>query len=152
MSVSPPLTRPLDRPDHESPSNDLALKSWRARVTGVLSGAIGTVAGITPHVLHHVGPTAGAALLTGTGGSVLFGAIGFVLTVPLLIQLKRRFGTLLAPGIALIVFAAMFTISTLWIGPAVRDAIGGESDSPPASDPHHAAAYPGLIDLPQPTA
>ena len=66
------------------------------RLYGAPSGGMGAVAGITPHVLHHVGPIAGAALLTGTGGSILFGALGFVLTLPLLWRLKRRFGTWLA--------------------------------------------------------
>ena len=117
--------------------------SWVARLYSALSGVVGTVAGITPHVRHHVGPVAGAALLTGTGGTVLFGAIGFALTVPLLLRLKRRFGTWLAPGVALAVFAAMFTISTLWIGPAVRDAIGdGGEEQAPGPDPHHSSSNP----------
>lgn len=116
-------------------------RGWMARIYGALSGALGTIAGITPHVLHHVGPIAGAALLTGAGGTVLFGAIGFVLTVPLLLRLKRRFGTWLAPSIALAIFASMFTISTLWVGPAVRDAISRGDDSDSASDHHqHASA------------
>lgn len=146
MSASRISTGPESRVELEFATVEGAVKSWTARAMGVLSGAIGTIAGITPHVLHHVGPIAGAALLTGTGGSVLFGAIGFVLTIPLLIQIKRRFRTLLAPAIALVVFATMFTISTLWIGPAVRDAISSGSESAPASDPHHAAEYvPGWI-------
>lgn len=108
------------------------------RLSGAVAGAVGTTSGIAPHVLHHVGPIAGAVLVTGTGGSLLFGAIGFVLTGPLLWRLKRRFGTWLAPGIALAIFAITFTVSTLWIGPAVSDAINGDSDdSAPVSDPHH---------------
>lgn len=116
-----------------------ANRSWMARLYGALSGAVGTIAGITPHVLHHVGPIAGAAVLTGTGGSILFGAIGLVLTLPLLWRLKRRFRRWLAPGIALAIFALMFTISTFWIGPAVRDAINGSDNDEraPVSDPHH---------------
>lgn len=125
---------------HPATDGGTANRSWMARLYGALSGALGTIAGITPHVLHHVGPIAGAALLTGTGGSILFGTIGLVLTVPMLWRLKRRFGTWLAPGIALAIFAAMFTISTLWIGPAIRDAISGDDDSSPVSDPHHATA------------
>ncbi len=113
--------------------------SWPARALGALSGVVGTVAGITPHVLHHIGPIAGAALLTGTEGSALFGAIGFVLTVPLLIRLKKRFGSWAAPGVALFLFAAMFTISTLWIGPAIRGDGGGGGTTPP-EDPHHSSS------------
>jgi len=146
MSISRLLTGLASRAGRKSATSERSVKSWPARVMGVASGAIGTVAGITPHVLHHVGPIAGAAILTGTGGSVLFGAIGFVLTLPLLLQLKRRFASLLAPAIALVVFATMFTVSTLWIGPAVRDAIGEDSDNAPASDPHHTMNYPGLED------
>lgn len=122
--------------------NDRQLMNWPARAFSALSAAIGTVAGITPHVLHHIGPIAGAAVLTGTGGSVLFGAIGFGLTVPLLLKLKKRFGTWLAPGVALTLFAIMFTISTLWIGPAIRG--DGENEATP-SDPHHATMVPDGI-------
>lgn len=121
--------------------------SWRTRVTGAISGVLGTVAGITPHVLHHVGPIAGAALLTGTGGSFLFGAGGFVLTTPLLLQLRRRFRTWIAPAIALTVFATMFTVSTLWIGPAVRDLIGGDDGVSDTSHEEHHAMHLGLEDL-----
>ena len=119
-------------------------RGWTTRLYGALSGAVGTIAGITPHVLHHVGPIAGAAVLTGTGGNILFGAIGFVVTVPLLLRLRRRFGSWLAPGIALAIFAAMFTVSTLWIGPAVRDAISGDDRGETSvPDPHHSSATPG---------
>ena len=46
-----------------------------------------------PHVLHHVGPLAGAALLVGATGKVLFGALGFLLAVPMLRRLRRRTGS-----------------------------------------------------------
>lgn len=124
-------------------------RSWVARVYSAVSGALGTVAGITPHVLHHIGPIAGAAILTGTAGSILFGAIGFVLTVPLLLRLRRRFGSWLAPGIALAIFALMFTISSLWIGPAIRDGFGaGDSDtSTEGKDPHGHGSRPAVSPL-----
>lgn len=115
------------------------LMNWPARAFSALSAGIGTVAGITPHVLHHIGPIAGAAVLTGTGGSVLFGVIGFGLTLPMLFRLKKRFGTWLAPGVALTFFAIMFTVSTLWIGPAIRGD-GGDAATP--VDPHHASMVP----------
>jgi hypothetical protein len=108
-----------------------------ARTTAALSAAVGTVAGIAPHVLHHVGPIAGAALLTGAGGTVLFGAIGFLLTVPMLLRLKRRFGTWFAPAIALAIFAVMFAISTLWIGPAIRGDGGADSTGQPVDHSSH---------------
>ena len=117
------------------------LVAWPARVFGALSAAVGAVAGITPHVLHHIGPIAGAAVLTGFGGSVLFAIIGFVLTVPMLLKLRRRFGSWLAPSIALVLFASMFTISTLWVGPAIRgDSDGG--DSTPQEQHHSSSSRP----------
>lgn len=121
-------------------------RRWMARLYGALSGGVGTIAGIAPHVLHHVGPIAGAALLTGTGGSIVFGVVGLVLMLPLLWRLKRRFGNWLAPAIALAIFASMFTISTVWIGPVVRDAINGDDDNEngPVSDPHHSSARRGV--------
>ena len=108
-----------------------------ARISAAFSAGIGAVAGIAPHVLHHVGPIAGAALLTGAGGTVLFGGIGFLLTIPMLLRLKRRFGTWIAPAIALAIFAAVFTMSTLWIGPAIRGDGGGNSGGQPADHSSH---------------
>lgn len=102
---------------------------WFGRAAAAGSGALGAVAGITPHVLHHIGPIAGAVLLTGAGGTALFGALGFVLTVPLLLRLRRRFDSWLAPAIALAFFAVMFTASTLWIGPAIRGDGGATADA-----------------------
>lgn len=109
-------------------------KGWRDSVSGGLAGALGTVSGIAPHLLHHAGPIVGAALLTGALGTTVFGAIGFALTVPLLLQLRRRFHNWLVPAIALGFFALMFTVSALWIGPAIR----GEDDTNTSDgDPHH---------------
>ena len=116
-------------------------RGFLSKLYSFASGAVGAIAGITPHVLHHIGPIAGTALLTGTGGSIIFGAIGFLLTLPLLLKLKRRFNTWTAPGIALALFAIMFTISTLWIGPWIRGDTGGDESAP--QDPHHARVYSG---------
>lgn len=108
-----------------------------ARIGAALSGATGAVAGLLPHLLHHIAPIAGAAILTGTAGSVLFGALGFALMIPMLLRLRRRFGSWLAPGVAALVFAAMFTVSTVWIGPAIR----GDDNSQEENEQHdHGAA------------
>ena len=115
-------------------------RGWLARIGAAFSAAVGVVAGIAPHVLHHVGPIAGAALLAGAGGTLLFGVIGFVLTIPMLLRLKRRFGTWAAPGVALALFAVAFTVSTLWIGPAIRGDSGGGSGEQPVDHPSH---HPG---------
>ncbi|MFE6649915.1 hypothetical protein ACFVJS_25365 [Nocardioides sp. NPDC057772] len=91
----------------------------------------GTVLGIAPHVLHHIGLLAGAALITGTTGNVLFYAIGLLLSVPMLRRLHRRFRSLWAPTIAVVVFTGLFSVSAFVIGPA----ISGTDDSPPPSTP-----------------
>lgn len=98
-------------------------RAWTALVA-----AWGAAIGLAPHVLHHVGPLAGAALLAGTTGTLLFGAVGFVAAVPFLIRLHRRFGTWRAPAIALAVFAVMFSLSSFVIGPAIS---GGDEPSRP---------------------
>jgi hypothetical protein len=116
-----------------------AFRTWQARAFGAVSAGVGTVAGITPHVLHHIGPIAGAALLTGTQGSVLFGVLGFALTVPMLLRLKKRFGSWAAPAVALSIYAVMFTVSTLWIGPWIRG--DGRTEEAPVEDPHHTALF-----------
>ena len=58
----------------------------------------GAFIGVLPHVLHHIGPLAGAALLAGAGGAALFAAIGFVAAIPFLIRLQRKFRTWRAPA------------------------------------------------------
>jgi hypothetical protein len=105
-------------PDHRS-----RLKAIRDGVVAV----IGVVLGIAPHVLHHIGLLAGAALITGTSGNALFYAIGLVMSVPMLLRLYRRFRTPWAPAIAVAVFTGLFALSAFVIGPA----ISGTNDEPP---------------------
>lgn len=93
--------------------------SLAGRIWGGLAAVWGGFIGLLPHVLHHVGPLAGAALLAGATGRVLFAAIGFVAAIPFLRRLHRRFRTWRAPAIALAVFAAMFSLSSFVIGPAI---------------------------------
>ena len=88
-------------------------------VAGTLSSAIAAVAGVAPHVLHHVGLLAGVAFLSGATGTVLFAVLGLAVSVPLLLRLRRRFGTWLAPALALIVMAVMFSLSAWVVGPAI---------------------------------
>jgi hypothetical protein len=104
------------------PQRGLVGRPWAALV-----GAWGVVAGIVPHVLHHVGPLAGAALLAGFGGKALFFVLGLLLSLPLLRRLYRRFGGLVAPAVAGAVFAPMFTLSSVVIAPRLTD-----SERPPA--------------------
>lgn len=88
---------------------------------GTLAGWA-AVTGIAPHVLHHVAPLAGTALVAGAGGQLLFGAIGFVAAIPMLLKLHRRFGSWVAPAVAVAVFAAVFSLSTFVIGPRISGA------------------------------
>ena len=91
----------------------------RRTVWTVLSGGLGGIVGLAPHVLHHIGPLVGTALVAGAGGTALFGVLGLVASVPMLIKLRRRFSNWWAPGIALGVFTAMFLISSFVVGPLI---------------------------------
>jgi hypothetical protein len=93
--------------------------SFGGRVWSALLAIWGGFIGLLPHVLHHVGPFAGAALLAGASGRALFAAIGFVAAIPFLRRLHRRFQTWRAPALALAIFAAMFSLSSFVIGPAI---------------------------------
>ncbi len=75
--------------------------------------------GVLPHVMHHVGLIAGTAFVAGAGGNVLFYGLGLLFSLPVLRRIYRRFGTWIAPAIAVAVFTAMFAVSALVIGPAL---------------------------------
>lgn len=92
-----------------------------ATVWNAVTAVIATVAGLTPHVLHHVSLFAGAVLVTGAAGNLAFGALGLLLSLPLLRRLYRRFGTWKAPAVAVAVFSVMFSVSAFVIGPAISD-------------------------------
>lgn len=110
---------------------------WHAVV-----GPLGLVMGLLPHVLHHIGLLAGTALVAGSGGTVLFGALGLLASVPMLIRLYRRFGSWVAPALGLAVFAAMFSLSAFVIGPAISGFTGGDAPGPaPPAD--HAPSHTG---------
>ena len=106
-----------------------ARRSLGTRLWGAIVAGWAVVTGVAPHVLHHVGPLAGAALLAGFGGKALFFALGLVLSLPMLRRLYRRFGTLIAPALAVVAFAVVFTFSSLVIAPRLT----GTDDSSPAT-------------------
>ena len=114
-------------------------RSLAGRAWGGVLAAWGGFIGLLPHVLHHVGPLAGAALLAGATGRALFAAIGFVAAIPFLRRLHRRFGTWRAPAIALALFAAMFSLSSFVIGPAIsgEDAPARPGIEQSGHDQHH---------------
>ena len=102
----------------------------RARVW--ISGSVAAGLGLAPHVLHHAGPLAGAALVGGVTGSLLFGAIGFLLAVPFLLRLRRRCGGWRVPGTMLAIMVVVFAISTFVVGPAISGGGDGDGGSPTA--------------------
>ncbi|MEO5851348.1 MAG: hypothetical protein ABIQ15_02440 [Nocardioides sp.] len=115
----------------EEPRIGLLAKAWRS-----VSAAFGALLGLLPHLLHHTGLIFGAALVTGTGGNLLFGALGLFFSLPLLRRLYIRFRTWKAPAIALVIFVAMFSLSAFVIGPAISGGSSGETP-PPGQTPDH---------------
>ena len=117
------------------------LRAWWNAVVGV----IGAVVGLAPHVLHHIGLLAGTALVTGSGGTALFGVLGLVASVPFLLRLRRRFGTWWAPAIGLAVFAVMFSLSAFVIGPAISGSgdAGAPGGPPGGGQPSPSADHTG---------
>ncbi|HET9518577.1 MAG TPA: hypothetical protein VFO77_12715 [Actinoplanes sp.] len=143
--VQPPSAVPTTPPGVRSPSPSPVvagtgpggrLRAW----WNALVGGIGAVVGLAPHLLHHVGLLAGTALVAGTGGTVLFGALGLIASVPLLLRLRRRFGSWWAPVAGLAVFAVMFSVSTFLIGPAIS---GGDDAAPGGSRPSPSTDHSG---------
>lgn len=108
-----------------------------------ITGALGAVMGLAPHVLHHVGPLMGTALVAGAGGTVLFGGLGLAASVPMLITLKRRFASWWAPTIALVVFALMFSISTFVVGPRISGAADPAPTNPTSTE---TSPTPGAVE------
>lgn len=101
-------------------------------VRHVLPGTVGAVAGLAPHLLHHVGLLAGTALVAGSGGTLLFAVLGLVASVPTLRWLHRRFRTWWAPAVGLCVFAGLFAVSAFVVGPE----ISGPSEPPAVGEQH----------------
>lgn len=116
----------------------IGVRAVRSLAT-VGSGAVAAITGIAPHVLHHVGPLAGAAFLAGAGGTLLFGAAGFALSIPMLLRLRRRFGSWAAPALASAIFTAVYLTSDLVIGPALTaEPAAADQPAPSPSAAEHA--------------
>src|ERR1035437_283370 len=111
----------------------------RRTVWTMLSGALGGIVGLAPHVLHHIGSLVGTALVAGAAGTALFGVLGLVASVPMLIKLRHRFSNWWATGIALGGFIAMFLISSLVVGPLISAPDGPVA--PGVSEVNHIAHH-----------
>lgn len=103
-----------------------------AAAWSAVTAVIAAVMGVAPHVLHHLGLFAGTAFAVGMGGNLLFGALGLLLSIPLLRRLYRRFGTWKAPAAAIAVFAVMFSASAFLIGPAINSSASSDSVQSPS--------------------
>lgn len=140
MSPAHAPTSPLTRPVRAVATETVQ------RVRVALSALLAGVLGIAPHVLHHVGPLAGAALFAGVGGTLLFGAIGLLAAVPFLLRVHRRCGNWRVPAALLATFAVMFSLSAFVVGPAiagedepaaVQDAPASPTAAPAGHEGHH---------------
>ncbi|MFY9265370.1 MAG: hypothetical protein WAO61_08090 [Solirubrobacterales bacterium] len=104
-------------------------------VRRTLSSAAAGLLGAAPHVLHHAGPLAGTALVAGAGGKLLFGVIGFAMLAPMLLKMHRRTRSWRGPLAALAVFAAIFSLSTFVIGPAITGNNAATNTTPAEREP-----------------
>ena len=94
---------------------------------------VGALMGLAPHVMHHIGFLAGAAILTGFLGNTVLYVAGLLLSIPLLRRIHRRFGTWKAPAIGVVIFSALFAFSTFVLGPLFNpDPRSGEEPAAPA--------------------
>ena len=114
----------------------------RVRMAAASVGA--ALLGATPHVLHHAGPLAGAALFAGIGGTLLFGAIGLAAATPILLKLRRRTGSWRAPAGALVLFTTLFALSSFVVAPALTGTDDDKRERPPvtSNDDDHGAHHP----------
>jgi len=99
------------------------------------AAVFGVVLGLLPHLAHHIGWFAGAALIAGAGGTVLFAVVGLALMAPMLLRLHRRFSWK-GPAVALAAYAVMFTLSTTVIGPALRSMMEDPAPQAPTVTDH----------------
>jgi hypothetical protein len=117
--------------DSSDPSSTARPKRGPRSIWATIRAGTGAALGVLPHVMHHVGLIAGAALLTGAIGNSILYVVGLLLSIPLLRRLRSRFQTAWAPAIGIGVFTALFSLSAFVIGPA----ISGSGEQAPATNP-----------------
>ena len=123
-----PEVRISARAAHDRSATSGATRGWLHTAWTAVTGLMGGVLGLAPHVLHHIGLLGGTALVAGSGGTALFAVLGLVASIPLLLRLYRRFGNWRVPALALSVSTVLFLLSALVIGPAISGQ--GEKSGP----------------------
>lgn len=111
--------------DPATPAGNLAAAPRRSAVGALWAGTratVGALMGLAPHVMHHIGLLAGAALLTGALGNSILYTVGLLLSIPLLNRLRHRFNTWKAPILGVAAFTVLFGISTFVVGPLINPA------------------------------
>lgn len=127
--------------DKTHPAADAAVEApaplavgWRG-IWASARAVLGTLLGLVPHLMHHIGLIAGAALLTGAIGSSVLYALGLILSIPLLRRLRRRFNSWKPPILGVAIFTVLFGVSTLVVGPLINPA-GPQSPLPTETSDH----------------
>jgi len=88
-------------------------KGVRARAWSAMVTLWAVITGAAPHVLHHIAPIAGAALIGGVIGTTVFGVLAFLLTIPLLLRVRARTQSWRLPSMLVGLFAVMWLVSSL---------------------------------------
>ena len=143
--VDTPTRTSVPVPPATAPSHPMEIGYRLAGARDAIGALFGAVLGLAPHVLHHVGLIAGAALITGAGGNALFFLVGLLFSIPMFRRLYRRFQSWLAPAIAVAVFTVMFSLSAFVLGPALTGGAdsGGGPNSPSQTPLQDHAAHHG---------
>ncbi|EWT07737.1 hypothetical protein N864_23510 [Intrasporangium chromatireducens Q5-1] len=118
------MTEPIDAPALPLVSQPTSRATPRG-FWAAARAAVGVVLGIVPHVMHHIGLLAGAALLTGVWGNGVLYIVGLLLSIPLLRRIHARFRTPWAPVLGVAAFTTLFALSAFIIGPALSGATAG---------------------------
>lgn len=105
----------------------------RLRIAAAGVGA--ALLGATPHVLHHAGPLAGAALFAGVGGTLLFGALGLHCRNPAAAEDAATHRVVAAPGGRARAVPALFALSSFVVAPALTGAKDDNGQPSPATSP-----------------
>ncbi len=113
---------PLTESGPEASDSTVAAPQRRAQsLWATIRAGIGVALGILPHLMHHIGLLAGAALLTGALGNGLLYVVGLLMSIPLLRRLRSRFQTRWAPVIGVAAFTVLFSLSAFVVGPAISN-------------------------------